>query len=178
MPGKNVPAIKVDTVGYPTAWRKVAIFNVPPEGAVIKDQQGKLAYEVKPADIVDKGRDAASQDPTWQVDFSALKAPGTYTIEVGTVRSDPFRIDRHLYREALSAGLKHFYFQRCRTKLELPHASWQGDSFTRDEPCHVHDDVAWDYADYPEKKRKWQPRAGWHDAGNYEQYVPSTAPTV
>jgi endoglucanase len=42
----------------------------------------------------------------------------------------------------------------------------------------VHDDVAWDYADYPQKKRKWQVRAGWHDAGNYEQYVPSTAPTA
>jgi endoglucanase len=178
MPGKNVPAIKVDTVGYPPGWRKLAIFNVQPAGAVIKDAQGKLAYTVKAGDVVDKGRDAASLDPTWQVDFSALTAPGTYVIEVGAQRSDPFRIDQGLYREALAAALKHFYFQRCRTKLEQPYASWHGDSFTRDALCHVHADIAWDYADYPKKQRKWQPRAGWHDAGNYEQYVPSTAPTV
>src|SRR5690348_8624907 len=37
MPGKNVPAIKVDTVGYPPAWRKLAVFNVAPVGAVVKD---------------------------------------------------------------------------------------------------------------------------------------------
>src|SRR5262245_60066029 len=36
MPGVNVPAIKVDTVGYPAAWRKIAIFNVEPKGAVVK----------------------------------------------------------------------------------------------------------------------------------------------
>src|SRR4051812_46009491 len=47
MPGKNVPAIKVDTVGYPPAWRKLAIFNVAPVGAVVKDEAGKVVYTFK-----------------------------------------------------------------------------------------------------------------------------------
>ena len=28
MPGQNVSAIKVDTVGYPSGWTKLAVFNV------------------------------------------------------------------------------------------------------------------------------------------------------
>lgn len=178
MPGKNVPAIKVDTVGYPLGWRKLAIFNVAPQGAVVKDESGKLAYTFKPADIVDKGQDASSRDLTWQADFSALDKPGRYFIEGGGARSDGFALGPGLYQEALAAGLKHFYFQRCRTKLEKPFAVWKGDEFTRAAPCHVHEDVAWDYLDYPQKKRKWPVAAGWHDAGNYEQYIASEAPSA
>ncbi len=178
MPGKNVPAIKVNTVGYPAAWRKLAMLNVSPVGAVVKDESGKLAYAFKPADLVDKGKDASSLDLVWQADFSALTSPGRYYVEASGVRSDLFSIGTGLYREVLAAGLKHFYFQRCRTKLEAPYAVWEGDAYTRDAACHVHDDIAFDYADYPEKKRKWRPEAGWHDAGNYEQYIPSTGPTA
>jgi endoglucanase len=178
MPGKNVPAIKVNTVGYPPEWRKIAIFNVRPDAAVVTDESGKLAYTFKPADIVDKGKDAASQDVVWQVDFTELKTPGRYFISGAGMKSDTFSIGAGLYREALRAALKHFYLQRCRTKLEAPFATWKGDEFTRSAPCHVHEDVAWDYTDYPQKKRKWPVVAGWHDAGNYSQYVASAAPTA
>jgi endoglucanase len=177
-PGKNVPAIKVDTVGYPTKWKKVAIFNVPPQGAVVKDDSGKTRYTFKAEDIADKGVDKASLDPTWQADFTALDAPGRYFIAVGDAKSDVFTIGSGLYEEALRASIKHFYFQRCRSKLEAPHAVWKGDQFTRAAACHVHEDVAWDYADYPTKKKKWSVEAGWHDAGNYEQYIPSTGPSA
>ena len=177
-PGKNVPAIKVDTVGYPLTWRKLAIFNVAPAGAVVKDETGKLALTIEASEIVSKGVDEASRDATWQVDFSRLQTPGRYYLEVGGQKSDTFAIGAGVYREALRAALKHFYFQRCRTKLEAPYATWQGDTFARSGPCHAHEDVGWDYADYPQRKRKWQLQAGWHDAGNYSQYVPSTAPSA
>jgi endoglucanase len=42
----------------------------------------------------------------------------------------------------------------------------------------VHGDVGWDLLDYPEKKTKWELDAGWHDAGNFDMYVPSTAPSA
>lgn len=178
MPGKNVPAIKVDTVGYPVEWRKLAIFNVEPREAVVKDEAGKVVLTFEAVDVVARGVDAASRDPVWQVDFTRLRAPGRYFIESSGAKSDVFAIGSGLYRETLRAALKHFYFQRCRAKLEAPYATWNGDSFTRAAACHVHADVAWDYADYPEKKRKWPVEAGWHDAGNYSQYVASTAPTT
>jgi endoglucanase len=178
MPGKNVPAIKVNTVGYPSTWRKLAMLNVPPTSAVVKDEAGQVVYTFQPADIVDKGKDVSSLDPVWQADFSKLDEPGRYFVEAAGAKSDVFAIGAGLFSETLLAGLKQFYFQRCRTKLEAPHATWQGDEFLRGAPCHVHEGIAFDYADYPEKKRKWQVEAGWHDAGNYEQYIPSTAPTT
>ncbi|HTA93269.1 MAG TPA: glycoside hydrolase family 9 protein, partial [Polyangiaceae bacterium] len=178
MPGVNVPAIKVDTVGYPTGWRKIAVFNLDPKGAVVRDQAGKVAYTFRPEDLKDRGTDESSQDHVVQGDFSALAQPGTYTVEVGAAKSDPFVIGKGVYAAALKASLKHFYLQRCRTVLERPYGEWLGTAYTRSAPCHVHADVGWDYATYPEKKQKWQMVEGWHDAGNFDMYVPSTAPTA
>lgn len=178
MPGKNVPAIKVNTVGYPSSWRKLAMFNVEPKAAVVKDESGKVAYTFEAKDVTSKGTDAASQDTVWQADFTLLRSPGRYYVEDAQARSDIFAIGPGPYREVLRLGLKHFYFQRCRTKLEKPYATFQGEEFTRGAPCHVHEGVGWDYTDYPEKKRKWPVAAGWHDAGNYSQYVASAAPSA
>jgi endoglucanase len=178
MPGKNVPAIKVDTVGYPKGWRKIVVFNVAPAGAVVKDGKGKVVLTVDAGRVVERGVDLASQDPVWQVDISDLDTPGRYTIELGDAASDPFEIAAQPYREALVAGLKSFYFQRTRTALEEPFAVWDGDAYTRAKPSHAHGDVGWDLLDHPEKKKRWQLDAGWHDAGNFDMYVPSTAPSA
>ena len=178
MPGVNVPAIKVDTVGYPLGWRKLAVFNVEPQGAVVRDQAGKIAYTFRPEDVKSRGRDESSQDLVWQADFSALDKPGRYTVEVGVTKSDPFLIGRKVYEKALAAGLKFFYFQRCRTALSAPYAEWEGKQYTRSAACHVHEDVGWDYASYPKKEKKWALVGGWHDAGNYDMYIPSTAPSA
>ncbi len=178
MPGVNVPVIKVDTVGYPTSWRKIAIWNVEPKGAVIKDGAGKTVRAIPANAIVARGIDEASKDPVWQVDLGELPA-GTYTLHSdGGAASDPFVVGDGIYDEALLAGLKSFYFQRTRTALVLPFAAWKGDEYTRAGVSHAHGDVGWDLLDYPDKKRKWKVEAGWHDAGNYDMYVPSTAPTA
>ena len=71
-PGVNVPAIKVDTVGYPAGWRKIAIFNVEPKNAVVKAEDGSVVHTFAKDEIAARGRDAASQDPVWQADFSKL----------------------------------------------------------------------------------------------------------
>jgi endoglucanase len=182
VPGKNVPAIKVDTVGYPASWKKIVVFNVPPEAAVVRDAKGNVALAIGPDQIVDRGVDAASKDPVWQVDISALKTPGVYTVEgkgpSGVVKSDKFAIGDGAHDDALLAGLKSFYFQRTRTALEKPYAVWKGDAYLRAKPSHVHEDVGWDLNDYPAKKHKFKVEGGWHDAGNYDMYVPSTAPSA
>jgi len=177
MPGENVPAIKVNTVGYPTQWAKVVIFNVDPTGAQVVDAEGAVVMTVAPEQISEHGIDKASKDPVWKVDISALTAPGTYVLQAGALRSDPFVVGDDIYADAAVAGLKSFYFQRTRTALEAPYATWKGDSYLRKGISHAHKDVGWDLADHPEKKRKWDVKAGWHDAGNFDMYVPSTAPT-
>jgi endoglucanase len=178
MPGQNVSAIKVDTVGYPTSWTKLAVFNVEPRGAVVRDAAGKAVYSIPDGGMKKFGVDRASGDPVWQVDFTPFTTPGRYTLKVANQKSDPFTIGDGVYRLALNAGLKQFYFQRCRTKLEKPYAVWENDAYLRPEVCHAHDEIAWDLRDHPDRKRRWKPEAGWHDAGNFEMYVPSTAPTA
>jgi len=183
MPGKNVPAIKVDTVGYPPAWPKIVIFNVEPKNARVVDAKGAVALTIAADKVSARGVDKASLDPVWQVDISELKKPGTYTIEndggaSGAAKSDPFVVGDTVYDEAVVAGIKSFYFQRTRTALPKPFAIWKGDAYTRDKPSHAHADVGWDLEDYPAKKRKWKMEAGWFDAGNFDMYVPSTAPAA
>lgn len=178
MPGKNVPAIKVNTVGYPTEWNKIAIFNVPPENAVVKDMDGETVMRIGASQIDERGIDPASKDPVWQVDFSGLKKPGRYFIEAKNAESDPFEIGDDVYRRAITAGLKSYYFQRTRTALEEPYAVWEGDSYTRRKPSHVHAGVGWDLEYYPEKKKRWALAGGWHDAGNFDIYIASAAPTA
>lgn len=175
-PGVNVPAIKVDTVGYPEAWPKVVVFNVNPEGAVVKDAGGQVVTTIEASAVVDFGLDEASQDPVWQVDLGTLAA-GRYTIEAGDAASDAFEVGPSVYDQALVAAQKHFYFQRTRTALVEPYATWEGDSYLRANASHVHEDVGWDLLDFPAKKRKWTVEGGWHDAGNFDMYIPSTAPT-
>ncbi|MEM7160499.1 MAG: glycoside hydrolase family 9 protein [Myxococcota bacterium] len=179
MPGQNVPAIKVNTVGYPSAWRKIAIFNTPPKSPqVVTEPGGEVVATLDAAKADDRGMDEASADPVWQVDFTSVQKPGTYRIVDGQIRSDPFTVGDEVYSKALVAGLKHFYFQRTRTALVEPYARWEGTSYIRKGVSHAHDDVGWDLMHYPDKKHRFELVGGWHDAGNYDMYVPSTAPTV
>src|SRR5262245_24729032 len=79
MPGKNVPAIKVDTVGYPVSWKKIGIFNIEPKNVAVKNEKGETVLALGADKISARGVDASSKDPVWQVDFSELKTPGRYT---------------------------------------------------------------------------------------------------
>lgn len=178
MPGKNVPAIKVDTVGYPANWTKIAIWNVEPKNVVLKTLDGKVVWTAPQEAIKEFGLDESSQDHVWQVDFSAFETAGEYRFESDGAQSDPFKIGRGIYDEALVAGIKSFYFQRTRTALELPYAEWKGKAYTRKGVSHAHDDVGWDLEEYPKKGKKFKVEAGWHDAGNFDMYVPSTAPSA
>jgi endoglucanase len=177
MPGENVPAIKVNTVGYPSDWAKIVVFNVDPAGARVLNRDGGIVMQITAENITNYGEDKASKDPVWQVDITAVRSPGTYTIAVGDYRSDAFVVGDGLYDKALLAGLKSFYFQRTRTALVAPYATWEGESYLRKGVSHAHKDVGWDLNDHPAKKNKWNIEKGWHDAGNFDMYVPSTAPT-
>ena len=177
IPGKNVPAIKVDTVGYEVGWKKIVIFNIEPRNAVVSDVRSGTAVRIDAPHPGARPR-RPSKDQVWQVDITDLRKPGTYKIVSDGAESDPFQVGEHLYDLAVTAGLKSFYFQRTRTALPAPYATWEGNSYIRKAASHVHEDVGWDLLDYPEKKRKWKVEGGWFDAGNFDMYVPSTAPAA
>ena len=140
------------------------------------------------------GLDAASGDHCTQVDFSGLTLPGHYTAwldpsgmrEMGDIKrpdlllSAPFEIKDRPYAQALLASQKMFYYQRTRTALKEPYTLWDADDddYSRATPSHAHDEVGWLLDSYPKKVKRLNLQKGWHDAGNFDMYIPSTAPAV
>jgi endoglucanase len=181
---EQIPAVKVNTVGYPPSWRKVAISTVEPTPASIWRVAGPAragagpVLTLGPSQILPFGVDVASGDRVWQVDFSALDRPGRYILVCGGSESLPFDVAPDVYEHGLVAAQKSFYFQRTRTSLAAPHAIWEGRAYLRENPSHDHEEVGWDLNDYPQKRRRFQLEAGWHDAGNFDIYVPSLAPAA
>lgn len=82
MPGVNVPAVKVDTAGYAPAWAKKAILNFKPKQVVVFGADEKPKLILPPSAITEFGKDAASGDPVWTADFSALTMTGRYKVQL------------------------------------------------------------------------------------------------
>jgi endoglucanase len=173
-----IPPIKVNTVGYPPGWRKIGIFNVEPIEPVVRDLDGNVVLRLDRRHVVDRGMDVASRDPVWQADFSELDRPGRYVLASAFGESAPFEIGEGVYQRAMLAAQKSFYFQRTRTALVEPFATWDGHHYLRRSPSHAHADVGWDLEDYPAHRRRFTLEGGWHDAGNFDIYVPSLAPAA
>lgn len=183
VPGVNVPAVKVNTVGYPAAWPKTAVVNFKPTAVRVQDESGKEVMLLPASAIKSRGLDPASQDQVWQADFSSLSITGRYRLAFEGAQSgssDAFAVGEQPYERALVASQKMFYYQRTRTTLSEPYTLWDegDDDYTRPVASHLHDDVGWLLDSYPEKKRKLELKKGWFDAGNYDMYIASTAPTV
>ena len=62
--------------------------------------------------------DADTQEQLYMADFSKVKQPGEYQLEVpGVGRSAPFRIAKDVYREPYYVVMRGFYLWRCGTAV-------------------------------------------------------------
>lgn len=179
--------IKVDQFGYPTLSRKIAVISHPVQGynSNAPFTPGSL-YRVKRT--TDNGTVFASPllpwnggathsqsgDKVWWFDFSAVTAPGTYYIydSLNQVRSYTFDISDCVYEEVLKHAMRTFYYQRCGTPKISPYA----DNAWTDVACHTgtqqdHDCRLVTNSNASTTRDLW---GGWHDAGDYNKYVPFT----
>ena len=204
-PGVNVPWIKVDTVGYAPEWKKVAVVALPVTSSAgggvhfhVLNESKEVVWQPEAADLRPTGLDVSSGDRCTQVDFSGLTLPGRYVAVVEFpqetsgascdnfppdprwLRSAPFEIKAQPYAQALVASQKMFYYQRTRTALKEPYTLWDADDddYTRATASHADDNVGWLLDTYPKKVKRLKLQKGWHDAGNFDMYIPSTAPAV
>jgi hypothetical protein len=90
------------------------------------------------------------------MDFSELRAPGSYTIAAGSVRTLPFRIGDDIWDDTIAKTLRFYYGERCGMRVpgvhEECHRDWQAE----------HDG------------RKIVINGGWHDAGDLSQGLVNT----
>ncbi len=104
--------------------------------------------------------DAISGDRVQVADFSAVREPGKYRLEVEHGHPVEFAVEEDGYRHALWSAVRGYYGQRCGCHVDL------GGGYAH-PPCHLHD--AFDASSG--RAGKFVNHGGWHDAGDYGRYV-------
>ena len=162
-------AIKVDQVGYPIDGPKVALIAAPADTFQIRRSsdksvvfQGKLSPPVSDPD---------TGDQVYAADFSALRKPGTYFLEVpGVGRSWNFTVGKNIFERTYYLAMRAFYGQRCGTAVDL------GPEF----PGYSHP-ICHSLGEFHPSSGAFGPRAnlgGWHDAGDYGRYMVNSGVTT
>lgn len=170
--------VRVSQVGYLPAWSKVAIVVIddasrPYETFVVRDvRTGEVAYEGTLAVPV---TDATSGDIVQQADFSALRAPGRYRVDVpGLGGSLWFDVGERVFHDALFATGRSYTLQRSATSFRDPitgltlgagHLQDREARLFFGDAFHAQGDVL-------------DVLGGWYDAGDYGMYIPPSNVTV
>ncbi len=159
-------SIKVDQVGYLPAAPKIAVVSAAAQTFTVKRaSDGKVVFSGTLAAPVN---DADTGDSVQAADFSRLRAPGTYYLEVpGVGRSWPFSIGPEIFARTYYLAMRGFYGQRCGTAVDL------GPEFPgyQHPACHLK-------GAFDPSSGKQGPRdnvGGWHDAGDYGRYLPTSS---
>ncbi len=163
-------AIRINSLGFITEQPKIGTIIKTCDSFLIKDIvsgetvfSGKVRGPVFQEDVNQK---------VWQADFSELKKPGEYILEVeGVGNSVKFKIASDSYNFAFKTSMRAFYLWRCGTAVE---GDFKGQHFTHDA-CHLKDGFE-DYVGNTGVQRDGT--GGWHDAGDYGKYVANAGITV
>ncbi|MEQ8767631.1 MAG: glycoside hydrolase family 9 protein [Planctomycetota bacterium] len=111
---------------------------------------------------------AQTEDPATgahviRLDWTEVREPGEYVLELdGLGETEPFRVDADVYSELFGASLRALTFQRCGMAVSL--GDWKHGICHRARVLELGD----------EDRLRPLP-GGWHDAGNYDRYVPPAA---
>lgn len=162
-------SIKMNQVGFKPGATKIAI--VPGKG-------GHAFKVVNSADNSEVMRGILSEHAVWtpsqeqvsQADFSQIKTPGRYRIDVlASGLSAEFIIDENGLDKLHDAAAKSYYFNRASTELDSKFAGkWSRAQGHPDDQVKVHASAA--SKSRPEGTVLSAPR-GWYDAGDYNKYV-------
>ena len=169
-------AVRLNQVGFYPDGPKVAVVTsaeaTGPFTVVDAGGAAVLSGTLGPA-----GTWGASGETVRQADFSALTAPGEYTLRVeGVGESHPFRVGGAVLAGVARAALKGYYFQRASTALDAEHAGpWARASGHPDTVVVVHPSAA--SPDRPAGTVISAP-GGWYDAGDYNKYVVNSGISV
>lgn len=173
---EDTTAIQLNQVGYlPGAAKWAAVRDAAADHfSVVDDASGREVW---------RGRLAAAQrwEPAQEslrlADFSALRTPGRYRLQVaGLPPSAPFVVGADAYAALNAAAIKAFYFNRASIALDAAHAGiWARPAGHADDRVLVHASAAG--PGRPEGALIAAPR-GWYDAGDYNKYVVNSGITV
>lgn len=162
--------IRLNTIGYlPPAPKQASIAAACTNFAVIRVADGATVFK---GAVAGPALDADTQEQIYTADFSKVKQPGEYQLEVpGVGRSAPFSMAMDIYDKPFYLVMRGFYLWRCGTAVST---SYEGKSFAH-AACHTND--AWlDYVGGGHTQKDGT--KGWHDAGDYNKYTVNAGVTV
>jgi endoglucanase len=159
-------AIKVDQVGYLPSASKVALVSTAAQRfAVKRASDGAIVFQGRLASPI---HDADTGDTVQAADFSPMRMPGTYYLDVpGVGRSWNFAIGPDVFSRPYYLAMRAFYGQRCGTAVDL------GTEFPGYKHAACHRSGAFDPSSGKQGRR--DNVGGWHDAGDYGRYLPSSS---
>lgn len=169
-PGVNQD-IRVNQVGYISTLPKVAVLvtdtPVTASFRVVDKVNNKVVFTGKPGDIAQSHNSSLK---TQALEFTKLRKPGNYYIEIASVgKSWHFTITESPLYGAAVASAKGFYFQRTNELLPAKHADkWSRSAGHADTVVLIHPSAV--SSSRPEKSQISSP-GGWYDAGDYNKYI-------
>lgn len=158
--------IRVNQIGYLPGRPKVASVSVPAQSFRVRSLSANAV--VLQAGLSAPRDDPASGDTIRRADFSALRTPGQYRIELDTgAQGDPFRVSHDVYGQALELTMRSFYGQRCGCEVNL-------------DAKHAHPHCHMESAFHPSSGKTGVATnyGGWHDAGDYGRYIVNSSITT
>jgi endoglucanase len=170
------PNIRFNQVGfYPNA-AKIAVW-------VGNKFESFYLFDAISKDTVFKGKlssqrvNAISQKSTQIADFSAFTKSGKYFLSIPEIGvSHIFEIKTNVHRDAATAALKAFYFQRASTALTEKYAGkWHREAGHSDDKVLIHASAA--TTQRPAEALISSPK-GWYDAGDYNKYIVNSGITM
>ncbi|HEX6909274.1 MAG TPA: glycoside hydrolase family 9 protein, partial [Longimicrobium sp.] len=153
--------IRINQLGYLPDRPKVAVLcgldARPPGEFRVEDARGRTVLRARAADGGAFGPCAAAH----RLDFSPVRAAGTYTLVADGLRSPPVRIGAEVYAGTADSLLAYMRQQR---------SGWN--PLFRDS---VHERTDGILVDHPEAGAFIDVTGGWADAADYLQYVTTSA---
>jgi endoglucanase len=154
--------VRINQLGYRPADPKVAVACALDSARVatfvVRDEGGRVAFGPAPAAPAGSFGPCAT---THRLDFSALRRPGRYRVEIPGATSPAFPVGERVYAGVADSMLVYMRQQR---------SGWS--PLFRDS-THRRDGII---VDHPTRSGYFQPvTGGWADASDYLQYVTTSA---
>lgn len=163
--------IRLNTVGFLPGRAKRASVAAPGTRFVVRRADNNK--EVYAGTVTGPKTNADTGEALYSADFSAVKTPGTYYLDVpGVGRSAGFRIAADVYDRPFRLATRGMTLWRCGAAVS---GTQGGDTFAH-AACHT-EDAYLDFVGGSGHVRR-DAAGGWHDAGDYNKYVVNAGVTV
>lgn len=163
--------IRINQIGfYPSSVKQFTITDIKAKTFKVVDGYKNKVYS---GELLDQGTWDASGEKVLLGDFSSFTAPGAYYVVINdTIASYPFKIKKELYKPALKAAIKSYYFQRASMPIEEEFGGiYQRKAGHLDDKCIYHPSTG-------RSEGTLNAPGGWYDAGDYGKYVVNASLSV